>query len=176
MELADVNDILESAIIDIKKRYEGERPNVKLILDSKLGQRNNEIKKAEGFKIHCDSSKISQTLMNLLDNAMKFTIEGEVVVTAWANRIELVISVRDSGSGIDPSIRDRLFEKFATKSNSGTGLGLYLSKKIVEAHGGRIWAVDNSDGRGTTFSFSIPNDSYPLTTTTNDILKSKVRQ
>ena len=176
MELTNVNEILESAITDVKKRYEGEKPKVKLILDSKLEQSSNEIRKANELKIYCDPSKISQTLMNLLDNAMKFTSEGEILVTAWTNSAEVIISVRDCGSGIDPAIRDRLFEKFATKSNSGTGLGLYLSKKIVEAHGGRIWATDNSDGRGTTFSFSIPNDIYPLTATTNDIVKPKVRQ
>jgi two-component system sensor histidine kinase VicK len=67
------------------------------------------------------------------------------------------ISITDTGKGIDPSIKDRLFDKFVTTSNKGTGLGLYLSKKIVELHGGRIWATDNSDGKkGATFTFSLP--------------------
>jgi signal transduction histidine kinase len=67
------------------------------------------------------------------------------------------ISITDTGKGIDPSIKDRLFDKFVTTSNKGTGLGLYLSKKIVELHGGRIWAIDNSDGKkGATFTFSLP--------------------
>jgi signal transduction histidine kinase len=72
------------------------------------------------------------------------------------NDKELVISVRDSGNGIDPVIMPRLFTKFATKSNMGTGLGLFISKSIVEAHGGRIWAENNTEGKGATFGFSLP--------------------
>jgi signal transduction histidine kinase len=68
----------------------------------------------------------------------------------------VVLSVKDTGSGIDSDIVPRLFTKFATRSNTGTGLGLYISRNIVEAHGGRIWAENYSDGKGATFSFSIP--------------------
>jgi two-component system, OmpR family, sensor histidine kinase VicK len=72
-------------------------------------------------------------------------------------REEVIINIKDRGTGIDPDITDKLFTKFATKSDSGTGLGLYISKGIVEAHGGRIWAENNSDGKGgATFSFSLP--------------------
>ena len=71
--------------------------------------------------------------------------------------VELIlVSVRDTGAGIDPEILSRLFTKFATKSFEGTGLGLYISKSIVEAHGGKIWAQNNPDGNGATFSFSLP--------------------
>ena len=66
------------------------------------------------------------------------------------------ISVTDTGSGIDPAIMPRLFSKFATKSHKGTGLGLYISKAIVEAHGGKIWAENNKDGRGAKFTFILP--------------------
>lgn len=69
---------------------------------------------------------------------------------------QVIVSVRDTGSGIDPEIAQRLFTKFASKSDSGTGLGLYISKSIIEAHGGKIWAENNSDGRGATFSFTLP--------------------
>jgi signal transduction histidine kinase len=69
---------------------------------------------------------------------------------------DVVISIIDSGAGIDPDIQDRLFSKFVTKSETGTGLGLYISKGIVEAHGGRIWAENNADGNGATFYFSLP--------------------
>ncbi len=70
---------------------------------------------------------------------------------------EVIISIKDRGTGIDPSIEDKLFSKFATKSDTGSGLGLYISKGIVESHGGRIWAENNSDGgNGATFSFSLP--------------------
>jgi signal transduction histidine kinase len=72
------------------------------------------------------------------------------------NNEELMIAVMDDGTGIDPAIMSRLFTKFATRSHVGTGLGLYISKNIVEAHGGRIWAENNPDGKGATFRFTLP--------------------
>jgi signal transduction histidine kinase len=68
------------------------------------------------------------------------------------------VSVKDSGAGIDPEISPRLFSKFTTKSFEGTGLGLFISKSIIEAHDGKIWAQNNSNGKGATFSFSLPID------------------
>ena len=68
----------------------------------------------------------------------------------------VIVSVKDNGTGIDPEILPKLFSKFVTKSFSGTGLGLYVSKNIVEAHGGKIWAENNNDGNGATFYFSLP--------------------
>jgi two-component system, OmpR family, sensor histidine kinase VicK len=73
-----------------------------------------------------------------------------------SNTTEVIISIKDRGTGIDPDIQDKLFSKFVTKSDAGSGLGLYISKGIVEAHGGRIWAENNSDGKGATFKFSLP--------------------
>ncbi|HKG42208.1 MAG TPA: HAMP domain-containing sensor histidine kinase, partial [Nitrososphaeraceae archaeon] len=71
----------------------------------------------------------------------------------------ILVSVKDTGTGIDPEILPRLFTKFATKSFEGTGLGLFISKSIIEAHGGKIWAENNSDGKkGATFTFSLPID------------------
>jgi signal transduction histidine kinase len=69
---------------------------------------------------------------------------------------EVIISIKDRGAGIDPEIRDRLFSKFVTKSETGIGLGLFISKGIIEAHGGRIWAENNADGNGAAFYFSLP--------------------
>jgi len=69
---------------------------------------------------------------------------------------EIVISVKDKGTGIDPEIQEKLFTIFVTKSETGSGLGLFISKGIVEAHGGKIWAENNTDGKGATFSFSLP--------------------
>jgi signal transduction histidine kinase len=69
---------------------------------------------------------------------------------------EVVISVKDRGTGIDPDIQDKLFSKFATKSEIGMGLGLFISKGIVKAHGGKIWAQNNKDRNGATFAFSLP--------------------
>jgi signal transduction histidine kinase len=111
--------------------------------------------------IYCDPSKMAQTVYNLLDNAMKFTRRGNIVVSATSFKGEVVVSIVDPGTGIDPEIKKRLFEKFASKSNGGTGLGLYLSKKIVDAHGGRIWCKDNEQRNGTNCGFAIPLDLYP---------------
>jgi signal transduction histidine kinase len=77
-------------------------------------------------------------------------------MTRYERRNEVIISIKDRGTGIDPDIQDKLFSKFATKSDTGSGLGLYISKGIVEAHGGRIWAENNSDGKGATFTFGLP--------------------
>jgi signal transduction histidine kinase len=69
---------------------------------------------------------------------------------------EVIISIRDRGTGIDPNVQDKLFSKFVTTSETGSGLGLFISKGIVEAHGGRMWAQNNTDGIGATFAFSLP--------------------
>ncbi len=87
----------------------------------------------------------------------KFTNkEGIIITTAEKKDTHVVISVKDTGTGIDPEILPRLFTRFATKSETGTGLGLFISKSIVESHGGRIWAENNSHEKGATFTFSLP--------------------
>jgi signal transduction histidine kinase len=103
-----------------------------------------------------DRERIFQVISNLLSNAIKFTEKGEVVVVLDEKDGQAIISVRDTGSGIAPEIYPNLFTKFATKSEKGTGLGLFIAKNIVEAHGGKIWAENNSDGIGATFTFSLP--------------------
>ena len=93
---------------------------------------------------------------------MPLNLQNRVQITVKITKLDnidhnLIISIKDSGSGIDPDILSRLFEKFVSKSDQGTGLGLYISKNIVEAHGGRIWAMNNSsDQRGCTFCFTLP--------------------
>ncbi len=111
--------------------------------------------------VEADRLRLYQVISNLLSNAIKFTREGTISIAAYVNdnnkeEEELTIAVRDDGTGIDPTIMSRLFTKFATRSEVGTGLGLYISKNIVEAHGGRIWAENNIDGRGATFRFTLP--------------------
>jgi signal transduction histidine kinase len=108
--------------------------------------------------VEADKIRLYQTIANLLINAIKFTKEGNITVSAGVkdNNNEITISVKDSGEGIHPVIMPRLFTKFVTRSNMGTGLGLFISKSIIEAHGGRIWAENNADGKGATFSFSLP--------------------
>jgi two-component system sensor histidine kinase VicK len=94
---------------------------------------------------------------NNCSNAIKFTREGTITFsTNVRDNDELIVTVKDTGTGLHPDILPRLFTKFATKADAGTGLGLYISKSIVEAHGGRMWAENNSNGEGATFSFSLP--------------------
>lgn len=112
--------------------------------------------------LKADKSRISQVVSNLISNALKFTSGGIISVQTSvygndkSNNNEVIVSIKDNGQGIDPEILPRLFSKFATKSYSGTGLGLFICKSIVEAHGGSIWAENNSDGKGATFSFTLP--------------------
>jgi two-component system sensor histidine kinase VicK len=108
--------------------------------------------------VYADKGKITQVITNLITNAIKFTDEGTISITTHRNMDDMVaeVSIKDTGTGIDPEIVPRLFEKFATKSEKGTGIGLYISKRIVEAHGGIISGQNNADGRGAEFRFTVP--------------------
>jgi signal transduction histidine kinase len=113
---------------------------------------------AENNIVVGDSERIAQAISNLLDNATKFTKEGSISIKEEKeekedneNNGDVTISVKDTGKGIASEIFPRLFTKFATKSFKGTELGLFISKSIIEAHGGRIWA-DNNPDKGATFS------------------------
>jgi signal transduction histidine kinase len=116
-----------------------------------------------------DRERIFEVISNLLSNAIKFTQEGEVVVVLDEKDGQAIVSVRDTGSGIAPEIHPNLFTKFTTKSEKGTGLGLFIAKNIIEAHGGKIWAENNSDGRGAMFTFILPT----LTHDTEDMANEK---
>lgn len=129
--------------------------------------------KNRDVNVYGDRERITQVLSNLLNNSVKFTKEGMISVVLEEKKILstdgklAVISIRDSGIGIDPNILPRLFEKFVSRSEKGSGLGLFISKGIIEAHGGKIWAKNNEEEgkgiRGATFAFSLPlvsEDSY----------------
>jgi two-component system sensor histidine kinase VicK len=106
-----------------------------------------------------DKSRLFEVLSNLIGNAIKFTDSGgTITVTAEKSvaKKEAIVSIKDTGKGIDMEILPRLFTKFASKSDKGTGLGLYLSKGIIQAHGGKMWAENNKDGKGATFRFTLP--------------------
>ncbi|MGC2684023.1 MAG: HAMP domain-containing sensor histidine kinase [Candidatus Nitrosopolaris sp.] len=113
--------------------------------------------------LQADKSRIAEVFSNLLSNAIKFTPEGMITITVEKDKTNktdnnncVIVSVKDTGQGIDVNILPRLFTKFASKSFHGTGLGLFISKGIVEAHSGKIWGKNNVDGIGATFSFSLP--------------------
>jgi two-component system sensor histidine kinase VicK len=143
---------LNRAIIQIVEDFNNQlhdKKTVKLIYKS--ASRENII-------VRADMNRIIQVISNLLINAIKFTKEGRIYLDAKkinSNR-QVMITIRDEGAGVDPEIIPKLFTKFASKSEKGTGLGLYISKSIVEAHGGKIWADNNKDGKGATFMFTLP--------------------
>jgi signal transduction histidine kinase len=114
----------------------------------------------EHIFIEADKSRINQVISNLLSNAIKFTKEGTITATVVPNNNEIVVSVNDPGSGVDSEVLPKLFTRFvttSTKSKTGTGLGLFISKNIIEAHGGKIWGKNNyPEGKGATFGFSLP--------------------
>ena len=145
----NLNDILVNCINDIKiDKYFNENEEEKLKIRYQ----------PEDVLVEADRTRVTQVVSNLLSNARKFTKEGSISISSGldANNNQAVISIKDTGKGIDPDILPRLFTRFASKSFQGTGLGLFISKSIVEAHGGRIWAENNPDGKGATFSFSLP--------------------
>lgn len=122
--------------------------------------------------LEADRERISQVVSNLLSNALKFTSKGSISISPTVssdgnendvynandddNNKMAIINVKDDGQGIAPELLPSLFSKFVSKSFEGTGLGLFISKSIVEAHGGKIWAENNSDGKGATFTFTLP--------------------
>jgi signal transduction histidine kinase len=108
--------------------------------------------------VEAEKERLIQVIENLIFNAIKFTKDGAIVVSLSKSTVsnQAIVSVKDTGVGIDQEILPRLFDKFASRSFQGTGLGLFISKSIIEAHGGKIWAENNSDGIGATFGFSLP--------------------
>jgi signal transduction histidine kinase len=108
-----------------------------------------------------DGRRLTQVLINLVGNAIKFTDAGEVAIKAEANNGSFYVSVCDTGPGISADDQTRLFQEFQqadnaiTKKKGGTGLGLAISKRIIEMHGGRIW-VESQPGQGSTFAFTLP--------------------
>jgi len=142
-EVFEINDVLSFAIRDAKTQIEHNNTNLKLQTTS------------DKMYVEADRDRITQVISNLLHNAIKFTDKGIILVTSKRIGNEIIVNISDNGHGIDPQISPILFSKFATKSDKGTGLGLYICKNIIEAHGGKIWAENNSDNDGTTFSFSL---------------------
>ena len=165
-------DILDVTRIESQSlRIKNERLNLNDIIMNVLSEHGSQVNKQnnitiitnftnmEGWAVEGDKGRLAQVMSNLLSNAIKFTREGDIVISTKIidHDNAVVVSIRDPGIGIHPEILPRLFEKFVTsKSIEGTGLGLYISKRIIEAHGGRIWAKNNPDGKGAKVSFLLP--------------------
>jgi signal transduction histidine kinase len=145
----DLNDVILAIVGDYRS----------LLLDNENNINLNIIYEPKTIIVNADKGRIAQVVSNLLSNATKFTTndKGTIYVMAEKKDSEIIVSLKDTGQGIDLEILPKLFTKFATKSSSGgTGLGLFISKSIIEAHGGSVWAENNSDVKGATFSFSVP--------------------
>jgi signal transduction histidine kinase len=114
--------------------------------------------------VHADKHRIIQVITNLLSNAVKSSVDdnsGSITISVeskhnGSNDNYALVKIKDTGGGIDPAIMPRLFTKFSTKSSHGTGLGLFICRSIIEAHGGKIWAANNIEENGATFCFTLP--------------------
>lgn len=186
-EPVDVDEIVTSVLNDALDESEFSKNtrlvynlNTKRIFDSALNPSHSESSRAVGtahrgssLVVRADKFRLVQVITNLVGNSIKFCEEGDTISVSVSventvhdterrssgrgNKI-LVVRVEDTGRGIDPEILPKLFKKFVSKSEKGIGLGLFISKNIVEAHGGEIWAEPPSKEKGATFSFTIPID------------------
>ena len=151
IQTIDLDEVISSIIIDYRNNLadairtgNDKKEKVKIKYEPKK------------LMVKGDRERIQQVMSNLINNALRFTKEGAIIVKTQVIDGLAQIMVKDTGSGIDPEIMPRLFEKFVTKSEKGTGLGLYISNSIVQAHGGKMWAENNVDGKGATFTFTLP--------------------
>ena len=163
-------DLLHSIIKEFEHSLENNNKNIKFELYFKNIDLNS-------VNVVADRTRITQVISNLINNSIMFMStengkedgNGLISINVEKTKInrnksnssdriidKVIISIKDNGKGIDPEIFPRLFTKFASKSFQGTGLGLYISKNIIEAHGGEIWAENNKDGKGATFYFTLP--------------------
>jgi signal transduction histidine kinase len=157
-EQFNLEDLVLSIVRDAQQQIEREGKDKDIKLE--YTQSKDDI-----ILLRADKQRITQVISNLIDNAIKFTNRGTISIVIDMKRNsnskspdEVTVSVKDTGSGIHPDILPRLFSKFASKSFQGTGLGLFISKNIIEAHGGNIWGQNNVDGKGATFTFNLPID------------------
>ncbi len=154
-ERFNLSDLISGIVDDFKNDVQRKGADIKLLYEPK-----------DYLILDADKARLTQVISNILSNAINFSEKtgGKISVATEVQQIQngnngdkkVLISIKDSGAGIDPNMMPRLFTKFATNSENGIGLGLFISKSIVEAHGGRIWAENNSGEAGSTFYFILP--------------------
>jgi len=183
-KILDIQNIESRTLMLDKERFNINEMLRNIINEIKLNENKIEIifvePKVDPVIVEADRMRIYEVMLNLLSNAIKFTKKSSttdadqgsntiiIFTTLKSNQDnfngksgdEIVISIRDRGTGVDPKIQEELFSIFVTKSGTGSGLGLFISKGIVEAHGGKVRAENNTEGKGATFSFTLPISQY----------------
>lgn len=157
--ILDVTRIESNKLVLNKERFDMNEKILNTVRDMKTGL-------AKGVTINflpgpplfveADMTRIYEVLANLIGNAIKFTKEGAIDITLTREGDFAKVVIMDTGKGIDPEIMPKLFTRFVSKSESGTGLGLYVSKNVIEAHGGKMWGENNPCGVGARFTFTLP--------------------
>jgi len=165
MEKVRINEIILDVVNGVKVSLnEGVSIETKIGGNGGGGIDDNNANNNSGMEIYADKGRITQALSNIVGNAVKFTASGTIIVESSVSndkkRVEVKVS--DSGSGIAEDILPNLFDKFVTKTpgnenKGGTGLGLYITKAIIDAHKGNIFAYNNKQGVGATFTIVIPS-------------------
>jgi signal transduction histidine kinase len=167
-EQFNLNEVISSTVDDIREHIISDNKKINIVYNN-----NSKGIRYKDIVIDGDKERIIQIISNILHNAIKFTKKGTISIDIEKrdgidnnkdnkdnnNKSDeiIIINIKDTGKGIDSKTFPHLFSKFfSTSGRGGTGLGLYISKNIVDAHGGKIWAKNNEDGKGATFSFSLP--------------------
>ena len=165
-EIFDLKELLQGLVDDFKNQQSQQQKNncdIKVLSIIETKQLLQQQQKSGLYLVKADKSRIIQVVSNILNNALKFTNNDcliQIIIDKkyiHHDQNYILVSIKDSGSGIDNEIYPKLFTKFVSKSYQGTGLGLYISKNIIEAHGGKIRAENNKDSKGATFTFSLPS-------------------
>lgn len=149
-----IENIVDTEFVELQKLAKDK--NIQLIFDRP---------KTLLPEVSVDRDKLADVFQNLIDNAIKYTPEGSVTVSTEIFGTELIVRVKDTGRGLSKSDAEKLFNKFVRGDGiarihpDGSGLGLYIAKKIVEAHGGRIWVESEGEGKGSSFNFAVPLNS-----------------
>jgi two-component system, OmpR family, sensor histidine kinase VicK len=158
IEPVNLAELLQSTVEDMK--FTADKKNLTIVYQ--IGSNQNTGKAiAPLYYVAANPERLREVMMNLVDNAIKFTVEGGIKVTIDGSEKEVSVGVQDTGYGIDPADIPHLFQKFyrvdnsATRTIGGTGLGLYLCRRVIELFNGRIW-VESKPGEGSTFRFTLP--------------------
>ena len=150
----DIDEILSELVTEYSRHIENDQAKSKMV---KI------LYEPIHVKIFADRYRITQVISNIINNSIKFTEQGSISIEGATGNNELTIKITDTGKGIDKEIVNRLFDKFVSRSEQGTGLGLFISKNIMESHGGTITGFNNENELGATFVFTLPLDNIPKT-------------